>query len=142
MSHRRSALEFLDHVLWSKEKIHEAAEAQADFNARGADGMTALMWACMFCTDTDIVTALLRAGADKDAKDDFGFTPLMLAVDFNHNPAVILALLNAGANADARDRSGRTAFDNARARARFQGPQDYRGPARTVFQQEILEMSS
>ena len=81
----------------------------ADVNAKGNDGMTALMWAAHGNKNPEIIKTLLIAGADINANNG-GLTALMMAILGNNTLEVIKTLLNAGANVDARDRSNRTAL--------------------------------
>lgn len=58
-------------------------EAGADSNARGKNGMTALMYAAEDNANPAVVTTLLEAGADAKVKDDGGST----AFDYAANNA-------------------------------------------------------
>lgn len=141
MGEKRGALEYLDLVVWTRAQIQATADAGADFNARGSDSMSPLMWAAMFNTDPEVIRMIVAAGADIDARDDFGFTPLMFAADFNQNPEVILTLLAAGADAKARDRAGKTAFENAQLRSRLKGTRALRELERASPAERAFEMA-
>ncbi|MGA2477320.1 MAG: ankyrin repeat domain-containing protein [Spirochaetia bacterium] len=140
---RRGAIEQFDLVMWTRAQIQTAIEEGADFNVRGSDSMTPLMWASMFNRDPEEIKLLVKAGAEVNARDDYGFTPLMFAAEFNQNPAVILTLLEAGADANARDNAGNTAFENARNRRTLQETQvlstlEQLTDAEEVFQEDFV----
>ena len=62
---------------------------EADVNARGSGGWTALMHAATK-GQTDIVQALLDQGADVNAKTDDGWTALRMALGEGHSSTVPL----------------------------------------------------
>jgi ankyrin repeat protein len=83
-------------------------------NARDENGVTPLMLAAQFNSNSEVITAFLKAGAEVNARDENGVTPLMLAAQFNSNPEVITAFLKAGANAKTKSKKGKTALDYAK----------------------------
>jgi ankyrin repeat protein len=96
-------MEFSELVTRTGRQVREAINAGADINFRDPEGMTPLMWASMFNTDPEVITALLEAGAVLEARDNHGITPLMYAAEFNHNRAVIVTLLKAREKGEARN---------------------------------------
>ena len=79
--------------------VRALLENNADVNAAGADGSTALHWVC-YGDHLESATLLIRAGADVNAATDLGVTPLWAASQ-NGNAAMVRRLLEAGADTDA-----------------------------------------
>ena len=79
---------------------------EADVNAAGEDGLTALH-AAVHAERLDVADALLRAGARASAKDRYGLTPLYLA-SLNGSVPLIQRLLDGGADPNATDPGGET----------------------------------
>ncbi|MEO8256889.1 MAG: ankyrin repeat domain-containing protein [Acidobacteriota bacterium] len=84
---------------------------QADVNAAGADGTTALHWAVEH-DDVELTAALIRAGARTGAANRLGVTAMHLAAT-NGNAAMIERLIAAGADANAALPAGETALMTA-----------------------------
>lgn len=76
----------------------------ADIDARGAHGMTPLLWAVVQ-RERRAVTALLAAGADPDLSDDDGHPSLQWALR-DRDDRMLRALLAHGADPDARTHLG------------------------------------
>jgi ankyrin repeat protein len=87
-----------------------------DINARYANDLTLLMWACgpdesvAEAQALEIVSYLLDSGAKVDASDARGRTALMISAEGNH-PAIVKALLAHGADPSLADKAGKHAAD-------------------------------
>jgi ankyrin repeat protein len=90
----------------NKAQLHSLIAQNADVNAAGVDGATALHWAVEY-DDLESVDLLLKAGAHVDAPDRYGMAPLFYAVS-NGNAAISERLLAAGANANGSGQAGDT----------------------------------
>ncbi len=87
--------------------VKKLLAAKADINAKGSDGVTALM-AASGSGNTEVVSILIKAGASINAKDSKGWTALMNAV--YHSTSAVPLLLAAGADVNAKDENGWTAL--------------------------------
>jgi hypothetical protein len=94
----------------SPQEVRSTIAGGAAVNAKGSDGLTALMGAAMHSRDPGVIAALLNAGADPAARSANGETALMYAAMANSNPDVLAALLKAGADVEARNSTGVTAL--------------------------------
>lgn len=83
-------------------------ELGADIDARGADGVTALMSMHNLGSSLDMIKLFLRHGADPNAEDAEGLTVLMY---YSGSPQVFQLLLDAGANLEATNKDGQTVSD-------------------------------
>lgn len=81
----------------SLDRVRELIANGADVNAKQADGMTALHWAC-YHDDAQSTAALIAAGATVDATNDYDIPPLYVACQ-NGNVEIVKCLLAAGADA-------------------------------------------
>lgn len=85
-------------------------------DARTGNGKTALMIACNFCDDLNIIEFLLQAGADVNLATTGGlykgYTPLMFACKMfaGGNPEKLRILLDAGADINVQNAWGETAL--------------------------------
>ncbi len=92
----------------------------ADVNAKDANGLTALHYACGATTETDFygtedleaVKALIGHGARVDAKTKGGLTPLMVAA-YMRRLKTVETLVEHGADVNARSESGVMPLDKA-----------------------------
>ncbi len=83
-------------------------ERNADIDAPGPDGTTALIWA-VYNDNELLVGELLSAGASVDSANEFGATPMSEAATVG-NAAVIGQLLAAGVDPNAAGADGETAL--------------------------------
>ena len=87
-----------------------------DINARYANDLTLLMWACGPDDSVaepqalEVVAYLLDAGAHIDDRDARGRTALMISAEGNH-PEIAKLLLAHGADATLKDKAGKRAAD-------------------------------
>jgi ankyrin repeat protein len=87
-----------------------------DLNARYANELTLLMWACgpdekvPEAQAIEVVSYLLDAGAHIDDRDDRGRTALMIAAEGGHAEIADL-LLKRGADSSLKDKAGKRAAD-------------------------------
>jgi ankyrin repeat protein len=87
-----------------------------DLNARYANELTLLMWACGPDEKVpepqaiEVVSYLLEAGAHIDDRDDRGRTALMIAAEGGHSEIAEL-LLKRGADPSLKDKAGKRAAD-------------------------------
>ncbi|MBQ0040014.1 MAG: ankyrin repeat domain-containing protein [Treponema sp.] len=65
----------------------------ADVNMRDKDGWTALMYACRYQNNLNIVNMLIEKGAHVRVRNKFNATPLLMAADYSKNPEIIALLL-------------------------------------------------
>jgi ankyrin repeat protein len=86
--------------------VHADKTAQADVNAREADGSTALLWAA-HRGDAKEVERLIRAGADVSIANNYGATPMMEAATVG-DAAILKLLLKAGADVNSPNAEGQT----------------------------------
>ena len=84
--------------------------AGAEIDARGDNGMTALMHSVDNKNNPEVIAALIEAGANLDVRGIGGYTALMYAIAYNGNPEVIFALLKGGADVNIRSNYNSTAF--------------------------------
>jgi hypothetical protein len=105
--------------------VQAAIKGGADINARDVDGMTALMYAAQYNSNSEVISVLLKAGADVKTKAEHSETVLMAAAMNNENPEVVMMLLKAGADAKAKDNNGFTAFDYAQVNEKLKGTEAY-----------------
>lgn len=90
----------------SLDRARELIASKADVNAKQADGMTALHWAC-YHDDAQSTAALIAAGATVDATNDYEIPPLYIACQ-NGNAEIVKRLLAAGADAKGTIPGGET----------------------------------
>ena len=64
--------------------IDAIRKAEADVNAKNANGVTPLHYAAWSNENPEVLTLLIKAGADVNAKNEDGWTPLDWAVDQNN----------------------------------------------------------
>ncbi len=83
-----------------------------DVNGYSEYGWTPVMFAIQ-TGDTEIVTALVRAGADVNVRAKDSSTPLIQAVITATTPDMIETLLRLGADITTQDKHGRTAHEYA-----------------------------
>ena len=95
-----------------------------DVNARGAEGKTALMQACMRCYD-EAAKVLIAHHADVNLRTDEGETALMLAASHHGDVQTLRLLLAAGAQVNLRDSDGRTALYYAEEEIKHEEPKNY-----------------
>jgi len=87
-----------------------------DLNARYANDLTLLMWACgpdekvPEAQAIEVVSYLVDAGAHIDDRDDRGRTALMIAAEGGHSEIADL-LLKRGADPSLKDKAGKRAAD-------------------------------
>jgi ankyrin repeat protein len=87
-----------------------------DINARYANDLTLLMWACGPDDSVaepqalEVVAYLIDAGAHIDDRDARGRTALMISAEGNH-PEIAKLLLAHGADATLKDKAGKRAAD-------------------------------
>ncbi|KAI1169653.1 hypothetical protein F4777DRAFT_584691 [Nemania sp. FL0916] len=102
-------------LYWAVMRGHEAVvrvylDYGADLNVRDPEsGWTALHWAAIDKSYSEMTRLLLMGGADPNMKDESGKTPLMIAATENNVVAVTL-LIDGGANIEERDQGGNTAL--------------------------------
>ena len=65
----------------------------ADVNLRDKDGWSALMYACRYQNNLNIVDMLIEKGAYIRTRNKFNATPLLMAADYSKNPEIIAVLL-------------------------------------------------
>lgn len=65
----------------------------ADVNLRDKDGWSALMYACRYQNNLNVVNMLIEKGAYIRTRNKFNATPLLMAADYSKNPEIISALL-------------------------------------------------
>jgi ankyrin repeat protein len=99
------------------EEVIRLAERGADINARGKNGVTALIRACRYAP-LSVTTRLLDKGADPNRANDFGWTPLMESIRWNR-PLKTKLLLERGADPHAATKDGTTVLMVA---SRWSGP--------------------
>jgi uncharacterized protein len=104
-----------DLVAAARDGDHAAALAlvanQADVNAPGPDGTSALHWAVRY-NDLELAEQLLAAGADAATANRYGVTPLYLAA-LNGSAPMIERLLAAGADPNEAGINGETVLMTA-----------------------------
>jgi ankyrin repeat protein len=81
--------------------------SDADVNLSDNDGWTALMFACRFTDNLNVVKVLLKNGAKAEIKNNYGISALKLASGFNRNPAIVSELLSTH---DAAENDVRASF--------------------------------
>jgi ankyrin repeat protein len=98
------------------EKMKILIQANANVNAKGMHGNTALMTASGTANE-ESVKLLLENGAYINAQNSEGFTALMRAVTSKKTKIfeVISLLIDAGADKKLKNKSGQTAYDIAKA---------------------------
>lgn len=103
-------------------KVQRHLETDADVNARGRDGRTALIWAANN-GHIDVARLLLDKGADVNAEDKNGWTALWAAV-WMRRPDMVKLLLERGADVGTTGKHGGTLLQMAETRrdARIVGP--------------------
>lgn len=89
--------------------VSKLLEMGANPNARTLEGVTPLMLAAAYCSDTEIMEILINAGADVNARTEELATPLMASAA-NKNEDVVDFLIKAGADINAQDEDGNTAL--------------------------------
>jgi ankyrin repeat protein len=89
-----------------RQAVRALLNANADVNAAGEDGATALAWAA-HRGDLEAADILINAGADVNVANDYGVTPLSLACTNGH-AELVERLLKAGANPNAAQPTGET----------------------------------
>ena len=73
--------------------IDEHIASGADVNLRDKDGWSALMYACRYQNNLNIVDMLIEKGAYIRTRNKFNATPLLMAADYSKNPEIIAVLL-------------------------------------------------
>ena len=84
------------------------AEAKANLEARGQDGLTPFLAAASANRSRSILEALQAAGADTGARDETGADALLLACLGNSNPEVVKFILQNGAAVNGTRTNGLT----------------------------------
>jgi ankyrin repeat protein len=96
--------------------VKQLLGSNGDLNARYANELTLLMWACgpdekvPEAQAMGVVSYLLDAGAHVDDRDDRGRTALMIAAEGGHSEIADL-LLKRGADPALKDKAGKRAAD-------------------------------
>ena len=96
--------------------VKQLLGSNGDLNARYANDLTLLMWACgpdekvPEAQAIEVVTYLLDAGVHIDDRDDRGRTALMIAAEGGHGEIADL-LLKRGADPALKDKAGKRAAD-------------------------------
>lgn len=73
--------------------VRKLIESGADVNRRDRDGWTALMYACRYQNNLNIVKMLIDKGAHVRVRNKYNATPLLMAADYSQNPEIIALLL-------------------------------------------------
>ncbi|CAE7427820.1 ANKRD50 [Symbiodinium sp. CCMP2592] len=95
-------------------RVRQLLQQNADPNAPGRLGKTALICTALENGHLEVVEALLKAGAQTEARDENGGTALITAASkLSSNLKVVEALVKAGAQLDARSDNGFTALMSA-----------------------------
>lgn len=98
------------------EIVKQLLALNIDINARYANDLTLLMWACgpdeavAEAQALEVVSYLVDAGAHVDDRDARGRTPLMIAAEGGHSEIAKLLLAH-GADPALKDKSGKRAAD-------------------------------
>ena len=95
----------------------------ANVNARGAEGKTALMQACMYGRD-EAAKVLISHHANVNLRTDEGETALMLAASHHGSVHTLRLLLASGAQVNRRDSDGRTALYYAEEEIKHEEPKN------------------
>ncbi|MCR5080587.1 MAG: ankyrin repeat domain-containing protein [Treponema sp.] len=73
--------------------VRKLIESGADVNRRDRDGWSALMYACRYQNNLNIVKMLIDKGAHVRVRNKYNATPLLMAADYSQNPEIIALLL-------------------------------------------------
>ncbi len=73
--------------------VRKLLENNADVQLRDKDGWTALMYACKYQNNLNIVNMLIERGALIRVRNKFNATPLLLAANYSQNPEILNVLL-------------------------------------------------
>jgi ankyrin repeat protein len=92
-------------------KVRSLITENADINAKGSSGKTALMYA-ISNGHKDIAVVLIEHGADTNAKEDSGYDPLLRAI-MEKESEIVKVLLENGADANAKYDDGHTTLMEA-----------------------------
>ncbi len=81
-------------------QVRTLIESRADVNARDIDGWTALMYACRYQQNVQIVKNLIENGAYVRVRNKYNVTPLLMAAEYSQNPEILSVLLTDRSAAD------------------------------------------
>ena len=97
----------------TSEDVASEIRAGKDVNMHGISGETPLMLACRYCSDTQIIQALLQVGADVNALTDLRFNSALMRACRWNNLEVVKLLVQAGADVNYAADRGYTALMSA-----------------------------